>query len=335
MTDRIKNILIGLFVLAAFAIGAGMLFFLKPQIGDGKKILRVRFANISGIAVGTRVTFAGKPVGEVIHIREITDARDHPDASGKIYFYELILKTDSSVEVYANDEISLRSTGLMGERSVAILPKAVAGDRRVSDEVIYASTPDSLENSFQQVAKVASRLDGMIGRVDSWFQENSAPLSSSIHHVDELLSQMEGLARSVSQGEGNLGKLFETEDLYLHLNSLLSKAETMMNDINHYGILFQYNKGWQRTRTRKANLITALQTPEEFRAYFLEEVDGITASLGRLSLLLERVKGEGKEEMSEGAFKEEMASLLRNVQSLADSLKLYNESLQTKQVTTF
>jgi len=32
----------------------------------------------SGIVVGTRVAFAGKPVGEVTHIREIPDARRPP-----------------------------------------------------------------------------------------------------------------------------------------------------------------------------------------------------------------------------------------------------------------
>ncbi len=114
MTDRVKNILIGLFVTGALAVLIAFVLFLKPTIGDGKKMLSVRFTNIAGISVGTRVTFAGKPVGEVIHIRELSKARDHADEQGRIYLYQLTLKIDSSVDVYSSDEISIKTTGLMG-----------------------------------------------------------------------------------------------------------------------------------------------------------------------------------------------------------------------------
>ena len=85
MTEKVKNILIGLFVTAAVTIVVAMILFLEPKVGDGKKTIRVRFANISGIVVGTRVAFAGKPVGEVIHIREVPDAREHPDEFGRVF----------------------------------------------------------------------------------------------------------------------------------------------------------------------------------------------------------------------------------------------------------
>ncbi len=71
MTDQMKNILIGLFVTAAVTIMVAMVLFLEPTVGDGKKTLHVRFANVAGISSEPRVTFAGKPVGEVVHIKEI------------------------------------------------------------------------------------------------------------------------------------------------------------------------------------------------------------------------------------------------------------------------
>lgn len=397
MTDKVKNIFIGLFVLAAVTIGVSMILFLEPKIGDGKKIFHVRFANISGIVVGTRVTFAGKPVGEVVHIREIEDARSNPDELGRVYFYELSLKTDSSVEVYDTDEIAVRSTGLMGERSVAILPKAGKTAKAIVDEVIYANSIDPLENTFNQVAKVASRIDGAVARVDTWFQENSGPLSSAIktfegavsrvdgalaaldkeqlipviresadllndnlrtiqtsltddqllHHLSNLvenldqaaraftqegapaLSNINQITRDIAEGSGTLGRFIGRDDFYLHLSSLISKAETMMNDINHYGILFQYDKHWQRSRTKKANLLKALDTPKEFRTYFDGEIDAITASLGRISELMQRAEElEDKSALIENeSFKRQFAVLLRNAQSLTDSIKLYNEGI--------
>ena len=105
-----------------------------------------------------------------------------------------------------------------------------------------------------------------------------------------------------------------------------------MNDINHYGILFQYDKSWQRSRTKKANFLKALETPKEFRTYFDGEIDAITASLGRLSELLDRAENaDEKTKIAENEnFKKQFAALLRSAESLTDSIKLYNEGLIAK-----
>src|ERR1700722_14911107 len=101
MTDQKKNFWLGLFLLSALIIAIALLLFLHPSAGNGKQVLHVRFSNIEKITPGTRVTFAGKPVGEVASIKEIKDARDQPpDASGNPYFYEVELKIDSGVQLY-------------------------------------------------------------------------------------------------------------------------------------------------------------------------------------------------------------------------------------------
>jgi phospholipid/cholesterol/gamma-HCH transport system substrate-binding protein len=250
------------------------------------------------------------------------------------------------------------------------------------------------------MTKMANRIEGLVGNVDSWFEANSGPLSNTIQRVngaisrvdhtfagieerqiipvlresadllndnlryirsslidDQLLSKVAYLAehldeatrafnsdgaaalrnlnlvaRDLSSGRGTLGRLIAGDDMYLHLNSLVSKAETLMNDINHYGILFQYDKHWQRSRTKRANILKALDTPKEFRTYFEGEIDAMTASLGRLTELLERAESaDEKDKIAENEhFKKQFAALLRNAQSLTDSIKLYNQGLVAK-----
>ena len=68
MGEKTKDLLIGLFILGSIALIISIIMFLKPTVGDGKEILYVRFSNINKIAIGTRVTYAGMPVGEVIAI---------------------------------------------------------------------------------------------------------------------------------------------------------------------------------------------------------------------------------------------------------------------------
>ncbi len=399
MTDRIKNILIGLFVVGAIAIMVSLVLFLKPTVGDGKKILNVRFSNITGIGIGTRVTFAGKPIGEVIHIRELPKARDEADDHGRIYLYQLTLKVDSSVDVYSNDEIAIKTTGLMGEKSIAILPKASTKAKPsylITDQIVYANSTDALEHTFNQVAHTANQLEAAINRLDTWFASNQDFITNALHSFDGAMGQIEGLlamidkeklvpavrqsvdllsdnmqsikaslqddgllhkfasladsldqaattfntdgaqtlsnlnqiSRDIASGSGTMGRLIIGDDFYLRVASLMNKGETLMNDINHYGLLFQYNKQWQKTRTRRANFLKALDTPNEFRNYFEGEVDAMTTSLGRLTELMERAGTEERSRIVQSeAFKSSFANLMRQVQGLTDSLRLYNEGL--------
>ncbi len=399
MNEQSKNLLIGLFVASAITIMIGMILFLEPTIGDGKKTLQVRFANIAGITIGTRVTCAGKPVGEVTHIKEIIKAREEiPDDSGRVYLYQLALKVDSSVIVYPTDEIAVRTTGLMGEKSVAILPKALPKGKEiqpVTDQVLYANSIDTLENTFNTVSKVANRLDGAIGRFDQWFNENQAHLANALKSFDgamaradtvlssidkeqlvpairesvailndnmeavrtslnddqllhklssltsnldqaasafnsdgvQTLQNLNQISRDIANGTGTLGRFIAADDFYLRLTSLLSKGETLMNDINHYGLLFQYDKHWQRGRTKRANIMKALDTPKDFKAYFEGEIDSMTTSLGRLTELLDRADGEREKIIQSEGFRRDFADLMRKVQGLSDSVRLYNEGL--------
>ncbi len=399
MTDQVKNILIGLFVTGALAITVALVLFLKPTVGDGKKILNVRFANISGISVGTRVTFAGRPIGEVTHIRELPKARDEADEQGRIYLYQLTLKIDSNTDVYSSDEVAIKTTGLMGEKSVAILPKTASKEKPaclITDQIIFANSTDPFENTFHQVTRVANRLERTVSRLDRWLEENQTSVAHAIHSFDGVMGQVQGLlgmidgeklipafresvglindnmqrlrssldddqllhklaslvgnldqtanlfntdgaqtlhnlnqiSRDIASGSGSIGRFLISDDFYLRLVSLLNKGETFMNDLNHYGLLFQYNKQWQKGRTKKANFLQALHTPQEFRNYFEGEIDSMTTSLGRLTELLDRAGGEERASIVQSdAFKHHFADLMRQVQGLTDSLKLYNEGL--------
>jgi phospholipid/cholesterol/gamma-HCH transport system substrate-binding protein len=401
MTDQMKNILIGLFVTAALTIMIAMILFLEPTIGDGKKIVHARFDNIAGITIGTRVTFAGKPVGEVVKIKEMHDARAQAALKGgRVYLYDLTLQLDSSVEVYTTDDIAIKTTGLMGERSVAILPRVPMPGKTaelVTDQILFANSIDPLENAFTQVTRVSNRMEQAIAHFDDWFAINQKPLTDAVasfggamggvqtvlgtvdaeHLVpairesvdllsknlefirtslddDQLLHKIGSLAnnldraaesfngdgvqtlrnlnqisKDIASGSGTVGRMIAGDDFYLRLTSLLTKGETLMNDINHYGFLFQYDKSWQRSRTKKANFLKALNTPQEFRTYFEGEIDTMTTSLGRLTELIGRAEDSDARNqiLQSDAFKRDFAVLMRQVQGLSDSIKLYNEGL--------
>jgi phospholipid/cholesterol/gamma-HCH transport system substrate-binding protein len=390
MNEKTKNMLIGIFVLVAVFFTFSIVLFLKPSVGDGKETLYVRFSNINKITVGTRVTYAGKPVGEVVAIQQIHDARDQPsDILGRLYFYQLTLKVDSHVKVYDTDEITIQTSGLLGEKSVAIIPKAPPKGvvpKLVTNQPIYADSVDPIENTFYELSQLSTELQGTIKDVHEWLNENKDQVSYAIKWFGESMNQaytaissfneekltldfkraannfshvmeqasdvieqlhredvfthmgtamthftnasrsIDLITKTISDGKGTIGRLIRGDDIYLQLSAVMSKAETLMNDINQYGLLFNNNKQWQRLRLQRVAVLNNLETVDQFKDYFNREIDQVNTAMGRISLLVEKVE-EKKTLTSEPRFKEDFAELLRKVDTLSDNLRLYNQKL--------
>ncbi len=393
MSNQIKNLLIGLFLIGGIALFVGFIFFLRPSVGDEKQILYVRFSDINKINVGTRVLFAGKAVGEVTEVTEIFHARETQpsDTLGRLYFYQLTLKIDSNVKVFNSDQIEIQTSGLLGEKSISIVPRAPPKGsipERITEKTpFYAESIDPIENTFNQISDISHKIEETIDLVKEWFKNNSDNLSravasfagamdqieiatkaindenlvhqvklgatsftESMDKINLALGQMEEddvftnigtitanftvtsanlkqITQTISEGKGTIGQLIEGDDFYLRLNGVMSKIDTLMNDMNHYGLLFHLNKGWQRTRTKRINLLNALDTPDSFRTYFETEVDDINTAMSRISLLIKKAEStsDAQKILDTPMFKKDFSELFRQVTELSDNLKLYNE----------
>lgn len=387
MIDQTKNFMIGIFVVAAISLIVFIILFIHPTVGNEGKTMKVRFSNIDKVNVGTRVTFGGKPVGEVVEIREIIDqANPRPSYNGVVYVYELTLAMDSSVDVYNTDEVSLRTSGLLGDKSVNITPlppkkgqivKPVSGN-----EIIYASEGGSVEDTLKEFRELSDKfekaLDGVIttlndvkeSRLVYNFSGTFANLKNITRSLNEpkkwhnILDNVESVTRSavnswpkvdetlnnlskasenahvitkngieivdtVRGGRGTFGKIVMTDDLYLQLSSILSKGETIMNDVNHYGVLFHLDKNWQRLRARRVNLLQKLCTPQEFRNFFNDEVDQISTALARVNMIIEESGSFECQQclISNFEFSKVFSELLRRTEEIEENLKLYNTQL--------
>lgn len=393
MNAQTKNLLIGIFVIAACTLLVSFILFLKPSVGDGKKTYYVLFSDINKINVGTRVTYAGKPVGEVVEIRRIPkEEEQYTDTLKRFYIYELKLKVDSSVEIYNTDEVSLQTSGLLGEKSVAIIPTAPPPGvvpELITNQPIYANAVDPIQQAFVQLSEVAEDISCTFKQVTQWLDKNGDDVAcaiksfgttmdqmtitlesvnsqhlvyemkkgfrhfgfamSQIHkgfaelnnkqafanagimiqHLKTASADVEHITADLAHGKGTLGRLIENDDLYLRLSAIMSKADTLMNDVNHYGVLFHLNKTWQRSRTQRLNILNSLESPSNFKNYFQTEVDQINTSMSRLSMLIGRAQEspEREEIMCNDLFRRDFAELMRQAQDLTNSLKLYNQEL--------
>lgn len=437
MTDLTKNVLIGLFALAAFAIILFALLFLNPSTGDKGQVIYARFANIDKINVGTRVNYAGKPVGEVVEIRPLVDGEQKRlEHDGHLYIWELVLRVDSHIPVYENDIVELRTSGLLGEKSVAITPMPLSSPQTkptpLGNHPIYARELGGVEDALEEVKTVASKfsavldaaykviddfnskdvwtpLDATIRHLesitaavnqpeqlhstinnasisveavkegleqlrekDTWnhigtaaqnfesittavnkpeelsqtvdnlyklsdqIEHSWSKVDSAINHIAAAAEHIQGLSQTsqemvvkVSQGEGTLGQIVARDSIYLQLSAILSKAETVMDDINHYGLLFHLDKGWQRLRARRANLLQKLATPQEFHNYFSDEMDQITTALARVTAMMQKMQAlPCRPAWADNPdFVKVFAELLRRSSTLDEQLQMVNQQV--------
>jgi phospholipid/cholesterol/gamma-HCH transport system substrate-binding protein len=300
--------------------------------------------------------------------------------NGFIYIYELALRVDSGVNVFNTDEVSARTSGLLGEKSVAIIPRPPkTGEplRLVNDEIIYATEGGTVEETLQEFKelsdKIEASLDGILdaltklrekkfwenlgdasknikeitdslNKPDQWSEtlanihEVSKKVNKSWDKVDEVIDKanlsmtdVNSITARIAVGEGSIGKIVARDDLYMRFISLTNKAETILNDVNHYGVLFHLDKGWQRLRARRLNLMQKLCTPQEFRNFFNDEIDQISTSLSRVAMVME---GMGCQPLQccgnllqNIEFSKVYSELIRRVEAIEESVKMYNQQI--------
>ncbi len=394
MQDSGKTSLIGIFILVSICIVVFVLVYLRPQVGDYGSTLYVRFTNIDKIEVGTRVTLAGHPIGEVFAINEIEGAREgRVEKDKRVYIYELTLKIDSSADVFVTDKITVRTSGLLGERSVEIDPQPLKPGQKfvlvTPEDVLYAESAGSVEEAFATISTLADKagnlFDALIDQIDQINQqklwENIGSTARNVHEITSAFNKpdkisdivtnihatsenvkkfsknlsdawpeinttitnistfadkastvatsVKDVVDKISRGEGTMGRMLVKEDLYLQLSSVLTKAETLANDVNHYGLLFHLDKGWQRMRARRVNLMQQLCSAQEFRNFFNDELDQITTSLGRVAMIMDEAECClcPEDYAEDPGFICTFAELLRRVQTLQENINLYNEQI--------
>lgn len=287
-----KNIFLGVFVVSSLFAVTTFLLFINPKVGNGKQRIFVRFSQINGITPGTQVLFAGNPIGQVRTIRTLPSARKVSDSEISLYFYELGLQIDSSVEIYHSDLVIPQTMGLLGEKAIAIIPKPLPKDSRVERVTeacpMYGDSCDPLENTMQQLIHLGKTVESVLLTLSASMQQHSLSLGQTLQHLSQATSEVNAFTKtmnsshfipkltevltyiqsvcndinsfsqSVIHGNGTLGKICQEEQFYYHLESIVKKADLLLDDINRYGLLFNLNKQWQKEKVRRANCSSLL-----------------------------------------------------------------------------
>ena len=138
------ELLAGLFV----AIGIAAIAWLTIQLGAGALVggdtylIEARFTNTSGLSKGGNVVVAGVPVGRVESIR--VDPADFTAIVSLRVLSHLKLPTDSIA--------SVKTTGLIGDKFIAIAPGADETILKPGDRIVDTEASVDLESLIGKMA---------------------------------------------------------------------------------------------------------------------------------------------------------------------------------------
>jgi phospholipid/cholesterol/gamma-HCH transport system substrate-binding protein len=296
MREMRKNLIVGGFVLAACALIIWTLLSLRPRVGDQGTTVRALFSDINKITVGTPVNYAGRPVGEVVEIIPVEDPRKAPaDEYGRRYVYRVVMKVDSSVQLYNTDRVAVTTSGLLGEKSIALIPQLPppgVTPESVNGEVMLADSSDALDSVVRQVGSLADSLGETFRDLGGLLKDNKDEFHIAI---DEFGQAMRQVRMAIAQLEEQ--KLFvELPEAVSHLKSILTAADkpaeidALITDLG--GLAHNLNltsEGLERGEGTLGALLKKEDLYEQFQS-LIKQAERAVDSINRYGLLFHNNK---------------------------------------------
>ncbi len=240
---------IGLFQLGLFSVCGVVLFGVLIILAGELRLfadtyeLKARFPSVEGLMKNDLVTLGGVEIGRV-HAMEVVDQH-----------VELRLEIDKNVLVRADSVASIRMLSLFGGKTVALTigsPDArflrpgeeVATAEGFGVDLIMEQFAEAVSDAREFLVSVNENQDKVLNKIYAMLEENESDLRETVTafhdaaesvrdaapKLDEFLDSATEIARRIEAGDGTMGKLLASDDVYMDIRDLAgtlqSAAET-------------------------------------------------------------------------------------------------------------
>lgn len=318
METRASYVIVGAFVLTLFAAGMGFVIWLgKLDIDKQVKNYHIYFGgSVTGLSVGSAVSYRGIPVGSV------TKLRLDPENVEQV---EVTVEIDPQTPIKEDAIATLETRGLTGIGYIQI-----QGGTQHAAELepeggrefpIIPSKASALERVFESAPEIAQELKRLTARASAFLndenQENFASILSNVAIVtqsfadrkdalDETITNTHSAVANVTTMTETLIPMMKTmneqiEDLVLETNATLStiRGSAAGIDAEFTGVAAEFNQTAQEIREMTGDARSLLRASEgpvkdfaEVGLYelteFLVEARLLVANLNRLTRGLDR-----------------------------------------------
>ena len=231
------EIKVGLFVLAALAVMAWMVFRLGGFHGYSERTYNVDalFAQAAGLKVGVSVQVAGIPVGRVVAIELSSEDQAR-----------VVMAIRQEVQLPADSRALIRTQGVLGDKYIEISPGTAdtgatlaqrghisetqaAADLSelmeklsgVADDLKSLTSALSADGGGEELRQIVHNVKSLSENLDTLIKDNGPRFTETLETLGRSASNLEEITRKVSSGEGTLGGLVNDDAVLRDLRSAL------------------------------------------------------------------------------------------------------------------
>ncbi|OGC40071.1 hypothetical protein A2Y85_05810 [candidate division WOR-3 bacterium RBG_13_43_14] len=229
MARGFKDTLVGFFVIATVVIFIGLYTWLTGRLGWGNTHeIEVYFQDVGGLKVGDPVIIYGLEKGKIKSMK----------LQGNRVL--TVLSISKNIELPKDSQFELRSVSLLGgDRYVKITLGVSDTAATEFDGQFSAFDFETVLSDVSRLAKVIENmkpidLDIIGKKLETTLDRSIKNLSTAFQEpgdrLNELAQRLDSLAILI-QGEGTLGKLIRSDDLYQEIRDTNQSLKELLEDI--------------------------------------------------------------------------------------------------------
>lgn len=291
---------LGLFVLVALLL----LAYLTFQAGEFEWIkekgyvIDVLFDSVGGLDLKSPVRIAGVQVGKVDKI-ELENGKAR--VSLRIY---------PDIKIPKGAKAGIKSTGLMGEKYVEVIPGEEAGVVGERERIIQGAPSADLDKLVSELSTIAEDIRGITGALKNVLgtEESQDALKETVKNIRELsrnlnalvnvnkdafsstmknfqefsamlksdtpqlIAKLNSIADKIEKGEGTIGKLITDDKVYENLNETLTGIKDYVTKAEAFKTTVGFRSEYLFEDVSAKGYLTLQLKPREDKYYIFEIV---------------------------------------------------------------
>ena len=226
MTNR--NFLVGLFVLAGLTLFTAGLFLIGNRHEAFARHIEyyAEFANLSGLAKGSKVQVAGMDAGQIVDIAVPQTPSSKFRAHIRINesFHGLI-RTDSIATV--------GTEGVVGNTFLMIHPGSPKAPAAPPQFTLSSKEPTELADLLDQSKGLLTDMDSTVKNANGLLTSVGGNLNGTLTGVRTTMSNANDIVLGVKEGRGPAGMLLRDRDLAAQIRQTVSNVQTATVNLGH------------------------------------------------------------------------------------------------------
>jgi phospholipid/cholesterol/gamma-HCH transport system substrate-binding protein len=208
-----REVRVGLFLVVAFLILIALFELLGKETIFARMVeYKTSFKSIPGLKLGDPVRLAGVDVGTVRDI-QVIGAR-----------VEVAFRVKPGTPVKTDSIATIKLTSLLGTNFVDLTFGSPAAQLAPPGSLLQSAEPPDLNTLLARLNDAAGDIQTLAKQLNEGIGKSFEPISSTFQSMDKIAKQIE-------KGQGTLGKLISSDDLYREIQGIATNMNKLSQQI--------------------------------------------------------------------------------------------------------